>query len=73
VCAALADELAVPLALVRGAFLIGAFVPSINSLVILLYLGLWFVTPPALGERSGLDRALEAIRDLLGLDSAEVR
>lgn len=73
VCAALADELAVPLSLVRGAFLIGAFVPSINSLVILLYLGLWFVTPPALGERSGLDRALEAIRDLLGLDSAEVR
>jgi phage shock protein PspC (stress-responsive transcriptional regulator) len=73
VCAALADQLAVPLPLVRAGFLIGAFIPAINSLVILLYVGLWFVTPPALGERSALDRAIAAIRDLLGIDYAESR
>lgn len=71
VCAALADELALPLPLVRAGFLIGVFIPAINSLVILLYLGLWFVTPPALGERSGLDRVIAAIRDLLGVDAHE--
>jgi phage shock protein PspC (stress-responsive transcriptional regulator) len=73
VCAALADQLALPLPLVRAGFLIGAFIPAVNSLVILLYLGLWFVTPPAPGERSGLDRAVAAIRDLLGIDYAEAR
>jgi phage shock protein PspC (stress-responsive transcriptional regulator) len=67
VCAALADELALPLPLVRAGFLIGALLPAINSLVILLYLGLWFVTPPALDEPSALDRAVTALRDLLGL------
>jgi phage shock protein PspC (stress-responsive transcriptional regulator) len=73
VCAALADELSLPLPLVRAGFLIGAFIPAINSLVILLYLALWFVTPPALGERSALERAIDAIRDLLGLDARESR
>ena len=73
VCAALADELSLPLALVRAAFLIGAFIPAINSLVILLYLAIWFVTPPALGERSALERAIAALRDLLGLDARDAR
>jgi len=73
VCTALADQLGLPLPLVRAGFLIGAFIPAINAPVILLYLGLWFVTPPALGERTGLDRAVAAIRDLLGVDCAETR
>jgi phage shock protein PspC (stress-responsive transcriptional regulator) len=73
VCAALADELALPLPLVRAGFLIGAFIPAINSLVILLYLGVWFVTPPAFGERSALDRVIAALRDLLGVDAPEAR
>ncbi len=73
VCAALSDQLGLPLPVVRAGFLIGAFVPAVNSLVILLYLALWFVTPPALGERSGLDRVLAAFRDLLGVDYAEAR
>ena len=73
VCAAVSDQLALPLPLVRASFLIGAFIPAVNSLVILLYLALWFVTPPALGARSALDRAIAAIRDLLGIDRAEAR
>ncbi len=73
VCSALSDHLEMPLPLVRAGFLIGAFIPAVNSLVILLYLALWFVTPPAIGEHSGLDRVLAAIRDLLGVDYAEAR
>jgi phage shock protein PspC (stress-responsive transcriptional regulator) len=73
VCAALADELALPLPVVRAGFLIGALLPAINSLVILLYLGLWFVTPPAVGEPSALDRCVAALRDLLGLDDSARR
>jgi len=73
VCAALADQLGLPLPLVRAGFLIGAFIPAINGLVVLLYLGLWFVTPPALGERSAFDRVIAAIRDLLGVDYHEQR
>jgi phage shock protein PspC (stress-responsive transcriptional regulator) len=73
VCAALADELALPLPLVRAGFLIGALIPAINSLVILLYLGLWLVTPPALGEPSALERAMAALRDLLGLGGSAAR
>jgi len=73
VCAALADQLALPLPLVRAGFLIGAFIPAINGLVVLVYLGLWFVTPPALGERSAFDRVIAAIRDLLGVDPYEAK
>jgi phage shock protein PspC (stress-responsive transcriptional regulator) len=73
VCAALSDELSLPLPLVRAGFLIGALIPAINSLVIVLYLALWFVTPPAYGERSGLDRVVSALRDLFGVDHAEAR
>jgi phage shock protein PspC (stress-responsive transcriptional regulator) len=73
VCAALADELELPLPLVRAGFLIGAFVPAINTMVIVLYVALWFVTPPALGARNGLDRAIDALRDLFGVDAAQTR
>lgn len=73
VCAALADQLALPLPLVRAGFLIGALLPAVNSLVIGLYLVLWFVTPPALGARSGLDRVIDALRDLFGVDAAQTR
>ena len=73
VCAALSEELSLPLPLVRAGFLIGALLPAINSLVIVLYLALWFVTPPAVGERSGLDRVVAALRDLFGVEHAEAR
>lgn len=68
VCAALAARMDLPLPLVRAGFLIGAVLPGASLLVIALYLALWFVTPPALDEPSGLDRALEALSDLLGFD-----
>jgi len=68
VCAALSERLDLPLPLVRGGFLIGAFIPAVNSAVIVAYLGLWFVTPPAYDQPSGLDRVLEAFRDLFGMD-----
>jgi phage shock protein PspC (stress-responsive transcriptional regulator) len=73
VCAALADHLSLPLPVVRAGFLIGALLPSVNGLVIAAYLGLWFVTPPALGEPSGLERVLEAVRDLLGVSRERPR
>ncbi|MBM4383248.1 MAG: PspC domain-containing protein [Deltaproteobacteria bacterium] len=69
VCAALADHLELPLAVLRAAFLIGALLPSINGLVIALYLGIWFLTPPDYGARSGMDRVLDALRDLFGGDA----
>ena len=73
VCAALADHLELPLAFVRAAFLIGALVPSINTFVIAIYLGVWFLTPPELGARSGMDRVLDALRDLFGVDAPRSR
>ena len=73
VCAALADRMELPLPLVRAGFLIGALIPAVNTLVILLYLALWLVTPPALGERSALDRLIDAVRDLLGVDGTATR
>ena len=68
VCAALADRMEVPLPLVRAAFLIGAFIPGANTLVIVGYLALWFLMPPAYDQPSGLERVIEAVRDLLGMD-----
>jgi phage shock protein PspC (stress-responsive transcriptional regulator) len=73
VCAALADHLGLPLPVVRAAFLLGALIPSTSGPVILLYLAIWFVTPPALGERSGLDRVIETLRDLFGVGGARRR
>lgn len=73
VCAALADRMELPLPLVRAGFLIGVFIPGVSALVILLYLALWFVTPPAFGERSALDRTVDALRDLLGVNEAAAR
>lgn len=73
VCSALAARMDFPLPLVRAGFLIGALLPGASLLVIALYLALWFVTPPALAEPSGLDRALEALRDLLGFDAPRTR
>jgi hypothetical protein len=34
---------------------------------------LWFVTPPALDSRSGLDRVVDALRDLFGVDASQAR
>jgi phage shock protein PspC (stress-responsive transcriptional regulator) len=61
VCTALARELEVPLPAVRAAFVLAVALPGIRILAAGLYLALWFVTPPAPGEPSGLDRVIVAL------------
>ncbi len=66
VCSALARELDVPLPAIRAAFVLAVALPGIRVLAIGLYLALWFVTPNAPGEPSGLDRVVVAFEDLVG-------
>lgn len=61
VCAAIARQLELPLPLVRALFIVAAVVPSTRSAAVLLYLALWFLTPPEHGEPSGLDRVVNAV------------
>jgi len=72
VAAALADALDLPVVAVRAGFLIGAIVPSTSAMAIGLYLVLWFLLPPAPQAESGLDRTLEAVREL-GRDTGLLR
>jgi phage shock protein PspC (stress-responsive transcriptional regulator) len=69
VCTALARELGVPLPAVRAAFVLAVALPGIRVLAGGLYLALWFVTPPAQDEPSGLDRAIVAFEDLFSARS----
>ena len=69
VCAALSRELDVPLAAVRAAFVLGVALPGIRVLALGLYLALWFVTPAASGEPSGLDRVVVAFQELFSTRS----
>jgi phage shock protein PspC (stress-responsive transcriptional regulator) len=69
VCAALARELGVPLPAVRAAFVLAVALPGIRILAAGLYLALWFVTPPAPGEPSGLDRLVVVVEDLFSARS----
>jgi phage shock protein PspC (stress-responsive transcriptional regulator) len=64
VCTALSRELGVPLAAVRAAFVLAVALPGIRVLALGLYLALWFVTPPAPREASGLDRLVVAFEEL---------
>ena len=64
VCSALSRELEVPLPAVRAAFVLAVALPGIRILAAGLYLALWFVTPPAPGEPSGLDRLVVAAEEL---------
>jgi phage shock protein PspC (stress-responsive transcriptional regulator) len=69
VCTALARELDMPLPAVRAAFVLAVALPGIRILAAGLYLALWFVTPPAVEEPSGLDRAIVAFEDLFSVRS----
>ena len=64
VCTALARELDMPLPAVRAAFVLAIALPGIRILAAGLYLALWFVTPPAPEEASGLDRVILTVEDL---------
>ena len=69
VCTALARALGVPLPAVRAAFVLAVALPGIRILAAGLYLALWFVTPPAPGEPSGLDRLAVVVEDLFSARS----
>jgi len=69
VCTALSRELDVPLPALRAAFVLAIALPGIRVLAAGLYLALWFVTPPAPEEPSGLDRAIVTVEDLFSLRS----
>ena len=70
VCAALAERFDVPLTVMRAGFLVFAL-PPFSGIGASLYLVLWFLMPPAPGELSGLDRALEFGRDVLGIGAKD--
>jgi len=66
VCAGLARHLDLPVTLVRAAFILAAVMPPLQGASILLYLILWFLMPAAPGQRSGLDRLVDAVESLTG-------
>jgi len=61
VCASMSRQLNFPLPVVRALFLVATVVPSTRSAAVLLYLALWFLTPPEPGEPSGLERVVNAV------------
>ena len=63
VCASVAHNLQISVTAVRAGFLL---LTLLHGLGILLYAILWFVLPDGPGGRSGLDRALDAVRSLGG-------
>jgi phage shock protein PspC (stress-responsive transcriptional regulator) len=69
VCTALSRELDIPLPAVRAAFVLAVALPGIRVLALGLYGALWFVTPAAPGEPSGLDRAIVAFEELFSVRS----
>lgn len=69
VCTALSRELGIPLPALRAAFVLAVALPGIRVLALGLYLALWFVTPAAPGEPSGLDRLIVAFEELFSVRS----
>lgn len=64
VCAALAHNLAVSVTAVRATFVLLAL---LHGFGFALYAVLWFVLPDGPGGRSGFDRILDAVRELVGV------
>lgn len=58
VCAAVAQALAAPVALVRLAFVVLTF---FHLLGVVLYVALWLIIPPGPGEESLLERGLQQV------------
>jgi phage shock protein PspC (stress-responsive transcriptional regulator) len=63
VCSAVAHQLGLSVTAVRAGFLL---LTLVHGLGIALYAILWLLLPDGPGGRSGFDRALEAVRDLVG-------
>ncbi len=63
VCSAVAHQLGLSVTAVRAGFLL---LTLVHGFGLALYGILWLLLPDSPGGRSGFDRALEAVRDLVG-------
>lgn len=65
VCAAIAHHLAISVTAVRAGFVLFTLLHGFGAIV---YLVLWLALPAEPGGQSGLDRVVEAVRSLLGMN-----
>jgi phage shock protein PspC (stress-responsive transcriptional regulator) len=65
VCAAVAHHLDISVTVVRAGFVLLSLVHGIG---LLLYAALWLALPEEPGRESGLDRIVDALRSLLGIE-----
>lgn len=70
VCSALAHQLGLPVTAVRAGFLLLVLVHGFG---LALYAILWLLLPDGPGGRSGFDRILETLRELLGVGERSPR
>jgi phage shock protein PspC (stress-responsive transcriptional regulator) len=70
VCSAIAHHLGISVTAVRAAFVL---VTLLHGFGLIVYLVLWFALPDAPDGRSALDRLVEAVRTLLGIDEPRDR
>lgn len=63
VAAGIADQLGLPITLVRAAFVLATLYSGVGVAV---YLILWFLMPGESGSTSGLDRLVASVSDLAG-------
>jgi len=70
VCSAIAHHLGISVTAVRAAFVL---VTLLHGFGLIVYLVLWFALPDAPDGRSTLDRLVEAVRTLLGIDPPRER
>jgi phage shock protein PspC (stress-responsive transcriptional regulator) len=63
VCASIAHNMAISVTAVRAGFVLFTLLHGFGAIA---YLVLWFVLPPEPGSPSGLDRGIDAVRDLFG-------
>jgi len=70
VCSAIAHHLGISVTAVRAAFVL---VTLLHGFGLIVYLVLWFALPDAPDGRSALDRLVEAVRTLLGIDPPRER
>ena len=70
VCSAIAHHLGISVTAVRAAFVLVTLLHGFGAIV---YGVLWFALPDEVGGTSGLDRVVDAVRSLLGLEDRRDR
>ena len=70
VCSAIAHHLGISVTAVRAGFVLVTLLHGFGAIV---YLVLWFALPDAPDGTSGLDRVVDAVRTLLGIDTPPKR